>query len=336
MKIVATSLMLLALWTPELRGHAPVPLQGADLEGLLGEADALLARQRFEEALKAYKQADKMAGGSCDRCRLGVIKTFSRMGANKNAAREAEKLVESTSDIVYKVQAYNELGVAKLSMGKEKDLRVAEEAFRQVLALSEGETIMAYYNLAHVLYGLGRDDEAAEQLKEYLNWDPDSVTAERAMAILENPRRATEPFAPDFSLVTVDGEYLSLEDLEGNVILLDFWATWCAPCKAALPDMRRLGKKMEKDPFVLISVSSEDRATVEPFIEQERMNWHQYVDERGQLGRALFQVRVLPTYILIDHEGVIQYRTTGWSPSKNRDIAGKVSKAIKNAKKAAQ
>ena len=72
--------------------------------------------------------------------------------------------------------------------------------------------------------------------------------------------------------------------------------------------MRRLSKKMEKDPFVLISLSSEDESVIRAFVEANRMNWLQYRDERGQFSQNLFPSRTLPTYVLIDHEGIIVFQ----------------------------
>ena len=135
-------------------------------------------------------------------------------------------------------------------------------------------------------------------------------------------------------MVTLDGEYLTSEDLQGKVVLLDFWATWCAPCRTALPALRRLSKKMKKDPFVLISLSSEDEGVIRAFVKANGMNWPHYRDERGHFFQELFQARTLPTYVLIDHEGIIVFRSTGWSSSRERALTSRVSKAIKTARKA--
>ena len=310
-------------------------VQDEQIDRLLTEAYDLMKRGRYEDAVKAFKEANRQGGGDCEDCLVGLAEVFNKMGTFKNAAREARRAVEASTYLANRIHAYSELGLALLSAGdKKKSLEEAEQAFTKILELSEGDSNMARFNLAHVLFRLKRDSEARAFLQEFIAYDPKSATADRARAILRNPRRAIEPAAPDFSMVTLDGEYLTSEDLQGKVVLLDFWATWCGPCKAALPALRRLSRKMEKDPFVLISLSSEDESVIRAFVEANRMNWLQYRDERGHFFQNLFPARTLPTYVLIDHEGIIVFRSTGWSSSKERALTSRVSKAIKTAWKA--
>jgi thiol-disulfide isomerase/thioredoxin len=61
--------------------------------------------------------------------------------------------------------------------------------------------------------------------------------------------------APPFSIVTMDGQHISFDDLQGKVVLIDFWATWCAPCQASVPHMREIAKKFQDQPLVILSVS---------------------------------------------------------------------------------
>ena len=310
-------------------------LQDEQVEQLLVEAYDLMKRDQYEDAMRAFKEANRKSGGDCEDCLLGLAKAFNKMGAFKNAAKEARRAAEASTYLANRIHAYNELGLALFSApDNKKSLEEAEQAFTKILELSEGDSNMARSNLAHILLRLKRDTEARALLQEFIDYDPESATADRARAILKNPRRAIEPAAPDFSMVTLDGEYLTSEDLQGKVVLLDFWATWCAPCRTALPALRRLSKKMKKDPFVLISLSSEDEGVIRAFVEANGMNWPHYRDERGHFFQELFQARTLPTYVLIDHEGIIVFRSTGWSSSRERALTSRVSKAIKTARKA--
>jgi thiol-disulfide isomerase/thioredoxin len=152
---------------------------------------------------------------------------------------------------------------------------------------------------------------------------------ERARKILANPARAAENFAPDFSFVTAEGEYLSSEDLRGKVILLDFWGTWCGPCRDAVPYLTDLNKKYSQKAFVLISVDTNDEESVwREYIAQNKMNWTHVRDADSKI-RRLFQVSAFPTYILIDHEGIILSRNLGGGYMTENAVESAVKKATK-------
>jgi thiol-disulfide isomerase/thioredoxin len=140
--------------------------------------------------------------------------------------------------------------------------------------------------------------------------------------------------APDFFFITLDGKYVSLEDLKGKVVLLDFWATWCGPCRDSVPHLRNLSRKMKDAPFVIVGLSVDhDKDALLAFVEAERMNWPQYWDKRRELAQ-LYNVRGYPTYILIDHQGSIVFEFKGWGQGVGPIIDAQVAKAIRNAMKA--
>ena len=115
---------------------------------------------------------------------------------------------------------------------------------------------------------------------------------------------------PDLVGGRLDGAPERLSDYRGRVVLLDFWATWCAPCVAALPQKRQLVGDLAADRFVLLSISVDaNLETVTGFMEDEPMpweNWH--VGMTSEITRAL-NVLSFPTYILIDEHGEILDRT---------------------------
>ncbi len=114
---------------------------------------------------------------------------------------------------------------------------------------------------------------------------------------------------PDLVGSRLDGAPERLWDYSGRVVLLDFWATWCGPCVAALPQKRQLVADLPADRFALLSISVDaELATVTGFMEDEPMpwsNWH--VGMRSDITRTL-DVGSYPTYILIDEHGEILAR----------------------------
>lgn len=141
---------------------------------------------------------------------------------------------------------------------------------------------------------------------------------------------------PSFEAVTLAGDSLTSKDVQGKVLLVDFWGTWCAPCVAAVPGLRSLSRRMEKEPFVLLSVSTDpDEKTLRDFVTEHQMTWPQVWDERHQLARK-FRVEGYPTYILVNHEGEIIYLVRGWREAVERELSARVSAAIQAAKKSAK
>ena len=125
---------------------------------------------------------------------------------------------------------------------------------------------------------------------------------------------------PDLAGTRLDGVEESLGDYRGRVVLLDFWATWCAPCLGAFPDLRELVARLPADQFSLLAISVDvDRDTVTEFftwdvvnelLDKEPVpweNWH--VGERSALEWQL-DIDRFPTYILADHRGKILARTS--------------------------
>jgi cytochrome c biogenesis protein CcmG, thiol:disulfide interchange protein DsbE len=114
--------------------------------------------------------------------------------------------------------------------------------------------------------------------------------------------------APEFSLQGLDGEAVSLQSLRGKVVLVNFWATWCPPCKAEMPDLDALQREYGEDKdFVVLGVNvEEDAEAVKSFAEQHRLSFPIVLDRDGSVTTKQFGVRPLPTTFIIDREGFIR------------------------------
>jgi thiol-disulfide isomerase/thioredoxin len=96
---------------------------------------------------------------------------------------------------------------------------------------------------------------ARAALNAFVEGAPKAPEAAAALRYMENPRRARENYAPEFALTTLDERRVSLEDLKGKIVLLDFWATWCGPCVKATTGLKALHNKYKDRPFVIVGVS---------------------------------------------------------------------------------
>jgi thiol-disulfide isomerase/thioredoxin len=334
-KLLSLVLLAAALAT------AAVPAAAGDTAGsdaALETARRLLQEQKYPLAASSFRKADKLAGGACADCEMGLAKTLNRMGDHAGAAAAAADAVTHAGDEFLRAQAENERGLALLALGERdpKRLEEAAAAFRSVLEISHGGANVARVNLAEALLRLERDEEGVAQLKEYLQREPDGPSAARARALIDRPERARKRLMPDFQFATLTGEAVRDESYAGKVLLLDFWATWCAPCRAAVPSLRALHKKHAGEPFALLSVSIDrGRREVESFVAKHEMDWPQVWDQGSAFANSL-GIHSYPTYLLIDHSGEIVFQTSGWGSRTERELRGRIAAAVKAAKEAPQ
>lgn len=144
----------------------------------------------------------------------------------------------------------------------------------------------------------------------------DKARAELAKTMINTP-------APLFTLKDLDGNTVSLNDLKGKVVVVDFWATWCGPCKASFPGMQMAVKKYKDDPnvkFLFVDCwENGDNYTggVKKFIADNKYTFHVLLDEKGSDGRqakvvSTFDVSGIPTKFIIDKAGNIRFKYVGY------------------------
>ena len=275
----------------------------------------LFRQRRYDEALKSFRRANEVREKKCADCYAWMTDTYFSLEAYRSvilAADKAVALAPTDTRILFKV--YNNKGLALQAQADKKDqekLQLAESVFRLGLALPNAPA-MLHYNLGVTLLQQFRDPEGVAELKQYVQSQPKGSYVALARQLIDNPRRARENYAPDFAFTSNEGDYITLEDLRGKVVVLDFWATWCGPCRSAVPELRNLHRKYVTNPsFVLIGISddSEDEA-LRQYISENNMLWAQYQDRDHKLQRA-FGIRAIPTYVIIDAEGIVRYLSVG-------------------------
>lgn len=114
--------------------------------------------------------------------------------------------------------------------------------------------------------------------------------------------------APDFRLRTLDGDIVQLSDYRGQVVLVNFWATWCAPCRQEMPDIQQ---RFEEGNFAVLAVNfNEDPELVSAFVDELGLSFPVLLDP-GAAIQKVYQVRGYPTSFFIDEEGVIRIMHLG-------------------------
>ncbi|MBT2655969.1 redoxin domain-containing protein [Bacillus sp. ISL-18] len=115
--------------------------------------------------------------------------------------------------------------------------------------------------------------------------------------------------APDFELKTLTGDNVKLSDLKGKKVMLNFWATWCPPCKAEMPEMEQFSKQLNKD-TVILAVNIDPQLDVQGFVNENKITFPILLDAEDKVNEA-YQILSIPTTYFINSKGIIQNKYTG-------------------------
>lgn len=156
--------------------------------------------------------------------------------------------------------------------------------------------------------------------------------------------------APDFELLDVNGKKVSLADFKGKILVIDFWATWCGPCKASLPGMQMLVNKYKEDPniaFLFVHTSEPPGKSFEEvknssldYFKSHQFSLPLFIDLKNKETREnkvskSFKVSGIPHKVIVDQNGFIRSNTIGFNGS-NIDLVAEMSSLIEAVKKSEQ
>jgi peroxiredoxin len=134
--------------------------------------------------------------------------------------------------------------------------------------------------------------------------------------------------APDFTLEDLKGTKTGLKDFNNKVVLLEFWATWCPPCKTSVPELNELDKKFIDKDFVLLTISVDEGRNVNKklseFATDYGVAYKMLISD--DLTSKLYGVTSIPVIYLLDREHKIVKKYTGYSPGMSEEIAEQIEK----------
>lgn len=308
--------------------NASDPVQQA-----LSQGDLYQSKHKYDLAQEAYKKADKASHHTSAEAYLRLAAVDRKLGdfpASLDDTKRALKVAGDDKALTVRAYlAHAKLLVQTSSKPGDKKLKEAEADVRQALALDPSNTV-AHYNLGFILLKQEKDQEGIAELKAFtaLPGVKESDLAE-AQRVIANPIRAREPFAPDFSFTSHERQLVSNASLRGKVVLMDFWGTWCPPCRESVPTLQNLQKKYAGRGFELVSVSSDDDEEVwQTFIAAQKMNWTEYIDLSGEMLER-FKIESFPTYIVVDKDGVMRFRQSGFGETTQGELEDAINKALK-------
>ena len=205
----------------------------------IAQGDLFESHKKFDLALDSYRKADSLSHHSSAHCYMKMAGAERKLGDSSSAINDSKKAAKLAGDdhsLALEAYLFQASLLSQLA-GKpnDKKLREAEDVLRQALAL-DSKQALAHFDLGVILIRQERDSDGIAELKTYASLpgaDPKMVS--EANRIIANPIRGREPFAPDFSFVTLENQTLSNASLHGKVVLLDFWAPGAhraaSPCR---------------------------------------------------------------------------------------------------------
>ncbi len=251
-----------------------------------------------------------------------------RIGSNGRigmAYNGTEKIVEYTGDL-REVPRYN------FEVSGSKDSKILRDVIKKMIAGNFNSSNMEQFIdttsnpelgafLAYMSLGNKGIDLQQKALQKLMNVDPNAPSAVAYAGFLKNLEFkkasssgpsgpvAVGQLAPDITLTSPDGKEYSLSDLKGKIVLLDFWASWCRPCRQENPNVVKVYEKYKSQGFTVFSVSLDgSKQRWESAIEQDKLTWPYHVSDLKKwqsAPAALYGVRSIPRAFLIDREGKV-------------------------------
>ncbi len=128
----------------------------------------------------------------------------------------------------------------------------------------------------------------------------------------------------EFKLIDLEGKWLSLSDYRGKVVLLNFWATWCGPCRVEMPSMEIVYQDLKEQGFEILAISSDPQGSIvtRPFVESQALTFPILHDSDYRVS-GTYGIRTLPMSYLIDRQGTLRHRVFGardWNSPEAREL----------------
>jgi len=184
------------------------------------------------------------------------------------------------------------------------------------------------FNVADKSYQIARVSESGDKI--FLEVSPTKVAPKKYISI--------NLLAPDFSFQTLGDKAVKLSDLKGKVVLLDFWATWCSPCIANLPSIKKVYNQHQRSEFEIIGVSLDGGETtkttlndLQSFVTREQIQWLIAFDNGGwdNAVAQMYNITGIPIHIVIDKKGIVRLIERSGGIEKINKIEAKIAELIK-------
>jgi thiol-disulfide isomerase/thioredoxin len=135
--------------------------------------------------------------------------------------------------------------------------------------------------------------------------------------------------APNFTLKSLSGKNLKLSEMTGNVVLINFWASWCGPCREEMPLLNALHKKYQPLGFTVLGVNVEERLDgAKSFLSNVPVDFPILLDNKNEVSKQ-YKVIAMPTTVVVDRDGNMRYLHEGYKPGDEKKYRQMIKKLVR-------
>ena len=279
----------------------------------------------YAGAVAHFTRANQIHQDKCSECYVWLARLEMATGKLQDALEHTQKAVATATTGPQRATAHLYRGIV---LGRQGNLGAAESAFKAASSANPA-CVECRFNLGFVLLKEFKDTEGVDVLRAVAPAFAGTPRGREIQRFLADPGRIRKNYAPEFSARLKSGEEVNLDTLKGKVVLLDFWGTWCAPCRVSLPLLKDLAAKSDPSKVAIVSIDEGDpRDRWEQFTQEHGMNWAQVYDGDRALYRA-FGVDGYPRYFVLSKDGIILEQFKGWNQNGEATISDAIARALK-------
>ena len=278
----------------------------------------------YASAVTHLTKANELQHEKCSECYVWLARVQMARGNLKPALEQTDKAITTAST---DLQRANGLLYRGIVLSRQVNLAEAETALKAASAANPA-CVECRFNLGFILLKEAKDGEGVAVLKTVVREFAGTPRGREIQRFIDDPSRVRKNYAPEFSAKLRSGEEINLDTFKGKVVLLDFWGTWCEPCRVALPSLKELAAKVDPAKVAIVSIDEGDsKEKWERFIESNGMTWPQVYDQDLSLHWA-FGVDGYPRYFVLSKDGIILEQFKGWKQNGEATIGDAIARAL--------